>query len=236
MSGLSGVAFSKQPSKPNLNNCIICGHANSSKQKLSNSAGARCKIVEASKKLKDGLLDLLNEVEIQQIQFHPTTCYGAYTLKASRFKVSVPAPENDVEIDEGNANIAPRRPLTRLLIASPPSQARSSPLSKPCIICNHVSKDRIREKYLICEINRAKALIAAANFYKDDVFTRCSIYQKPGDVHAADIYAHKKCIRTYLSNFAKSTQQIMDSIEPDDDINVQDALISINIQEAFKML
>ena len=61
--------------------------------KNSNSAGARCKIIEASKKLKDGLLDLLNEVEIQQIQFHPTTCYGAYTLKASRFKESVPAPE-----------------------------------------------------------------------------------------------------------------------------------------------
>ena len=75
-----------------------------------------------AQKLKDGLLDALDEVEIQQIKFHPTSCDGTYTLGGIQFKEPVPVPENDVETVEVITDIMPGRPLMISLISLPPPQ------------------------------------------------------------------------------------------------------------------
>ena len=46
MSDLPDVSLAQAVGKPNLDKCIICG--TSRREKLSNSAGSRCKIIEAS--------------------------------------------------------------------------------------------------------------------------------------------------------------------------------------------
>ena len=86
MSDLSSVTLVKYSNKPDLKKCIICGKVGTAKEKLSNAPGSRCDIVKASQHFKGGLLELLDEVEIQSIRFHPTTCYGKYMLRVSRFK------------------------------------------------------------------------------------------------------------------------------------------------------
>lgn len=40
-------------------------------------------------------------------------------------------------------------------------------------------------------MNRAKNFIKAYNFNKGKVYNKCILYKTPGDVFAADIYAHK---------------------------------------------
>ena len=40
-------------------------------------------------------------------------------------------------------------------------------------------------------MNRAKNFIKAYNFNKGKAYNKCILYKTPGDVFAADIYAHK---------------------------------------------
>ena len=112
MSDLPGVSLVQSVRKPNFDKCIICGKGKSKKENLSNSAGSRCKIIEASTKLNDGLLSSLDEVDIQKIKFHPTSCYGGYILKSKRFKEKEPSPENPETDDEHNEHVQ-QLPLTR---------------------------------------------------------------------------------------------------------------------------
>ena len=69
---LPSVSLVHEPVRPDLSKCIICKKTKGSSEKdiLSNSAGSRSKIILASQKLNDGLLDSLDEVEVQRIVFH----------------------------------------------------------------------------------------------------------------------------------------------------------------------
>ena len=91
----------QQPSKPNLTKCIICKKISGSNRQdiLTNAAGSRSNVILASKKLNDGLLDSLDEVEVQKIRFHAKSCYSRYALKASRLK----EPAQSTQSDEGGA-------------------------------------------------------------------------------------------------------------------------------------
>ena len=151
-----------EPSRPDLTKCIICKKQTGSNKHdiLTNAVGSRSKLILASKKLNDGLLDSLDEVEVQTIRFHAKSCYSTYILKTPRLK-----------------------------------EPASNPLSKLCIICNNVTRNKVREKYRICERSRAKCFLAAVRFNQDDVCTRCVFYHKIDDVFSADLYAHKLCMR-----------------------------------------
>ena len=225
ISSLPAVPLLHQPARPDLSKCIICKKKNgtNSMDILSNSAGSRSKIILSSQTLNDGLLDALNEVEVQQILFHSKSCYSRYTLKASRVKEPDSSP-NVVPTEPISPNTTTR---SSARLSSPPPTASTSvseksidPLSERCTICNFVRKKHVREKYRICEKNRARCFYAAINFNHDDVFTRCALIEKYEDIFAADMYVHKSCIRSYLRQFERDTQSIlnsMDSIDEDEE-------------------
>ena len=75
---LPSVSLKTNVQKPDLSKCIICQKKTGTNKKdnLSNAAGSRSKIILSSKKLKDGLLDLLDETEVQKILFHSKSCYS----------------------------------------------------------------------------------------------------------------------------------------------------------------
>ena len=60
-----------------------------------------------------------------------------------------------------------------------------------CVICWQSKYKNDTKKYRLCEMNRAKNFIKAYNFNKGKVYNKCILYKTPGDVFAADIYAHK---------------------------------------------
>ena len=158
------------------------------------------KIIEVSKKMKDGLLDSLDEIEVQTIKFHPRSCYSTYILKASRFEESVDTVEtNDPglcgyskqdlgEKRSSNRISSPPHSTSTTLLPSPPA---IDPLLQRFIICNVISKNKIREKFRIYERCRAKTFLAAMKFNEDQIHQKCILCEKPGDIFAADLYVHK---------------------------------------------
>ena len=60
-----------------------------------------------------------------------------------------------------------------------------------CVICWQSNYKNGTKKYRLCEMNRAKNFIKTYNFNKGKVYNKCILYKTPGDVFAADIYAHK---------------------------------------------
>ena len=73
------------------------------------------------------------------------------------------------------------------------------------------------EKYRICERTRAKCFLAAVRFNQDDVYKRCVLYEKPGDVYAADLYSHKDCMRKYLLKFNRDARSVLNSMDSVDE-------------------
>ena len=78
------TVLTKKP-KRDLNKCIFCQQKKKGGEiKLTSTADGIRRIIEGSEKLKDGLLDNLNEEERQCIKYHVKNCHSQYVLKANR--------------------------------------------------------------------------------------------------------------------------------------------------------
>ena len=49
-------------------------------------------------------------------------------------------------------------------------------------------------------MNQAKNIVKAYHFNKDKAYNKCVLYKTLGDVFAADIYAHKNCMKKFFKN------------------------------------
>ena len=154
-----------------LRRCIICKNVKDIKgsTKLTSTEDGRLVILKTSKKLKDGLVGDLDPDQLRNIKYHVKTCYSTYRKKGERFK-EFGSQSLNVEAVE-TCNISP--------VTSPPSRPKRSkiiqspdPKDKACIICNHVKRQGNSVRYRIGSVNVANNLIKAANFNKDDVYTR----------------------------------------------------------------
>ena len=80
---------------------------------------------------------------------------------------------------------------------------------KPCIICNKIKRKGDVKIHRICEMKRAKQLILAMRFFKDEVYDRCVLLETAGDIFAADIKYHSNCLSNYLLNFKREVELIV---------------------------
>ena len=65
------------------------------------------------------------------------------------------------------------------------------------------------KRYRICEIKRAKRLISAMRFFKDEVYDRCVLLETAGDIFAADIKYHSNCLSNHLLKFKREVELIV---------------------------
>ena len=61
----------------------------------------------------------------------------------------------------------------------------------------------------ICEARRARLFLSTIKYNKDDVYTRCSLLQNIGDVFAAVVMYHRKCLSNYLRRFEREIEEIL---------------------------
>ena len=78
-----------------------------------------------------------------------------------------------------------------------------------CIICSKSKCKSDTKFYTISEHHRAKILLLATRFFKDDVQTRCIFLKIPGDVFVADVMYHKNCLSGYVLKFRQGVELIM---------------------------
>ena len=70
---------------------------------------------------------------------------------------------------------------------------------------------KIREKYRICERERAEIFLAATRHNCDEVFDRTSDVNTVEGVFAADIYCHKQCSLKYIVDYKRSLEEPSES-------------------------
>ena len=70
-----------------------------------------------------------------------------------------------------------------------------------CIICDNKSHKGDYTKYRISESDRAKAFLAATNYFQDAVYMRTCDLQDENSVFGADLYYHSIFMKKYLKRF-----------------------------------
>ena len=89
-------------------------------------------------------------------------------------------------------------------------------------------------------MNHTKNFIKAYNFNKDKVHNNCILRKTPGDVFAADIYAHKiclkKCIEKYVDNVEKLLQTFNAACQNQVNEKLSESGIFISILLIFAMI
>ena len=104
-----------------------------------------------------------------------------------------------------------------------------------CVVCNQVKCKGDKNLFGIETDKRAKKLLAACKFFKD-VFTRCSLMGKPGDVFAADVLYHRNCLNSYILKFKRELETLIAVMEDDDTVNessmviIDDALGNLKLE------
>ena len=191
--------------KIDLKKCIICQNVKDNKgnTKLTSTENGRNKLFKWSESISDNKFDDVEDKE--NIHYHANTCYQRYIRSAEREKrrqeeteignVNVDMDDN---VNEEDASCNPR-----------PKRRKSEDKTLSCVICNQAKSKGDKILYRIGGDKRAKELLAASRYFKDDVFTRCSLLNKPGDVFAADVLYHKNCLSSYTLKFKRELQVLI---------------------------
>ena len=149
----------------------------------------------------------------EEIKYHLRPCYSNYKKQADRSKKKRGL-ENDENVPQdvpSTSGQTETRSSKRLKMdptgATPKVKDKES---KPCIICNNLkTKDSERTRYRICEADRARSFLSAIKYYKDEVYTRCSLLENIKDVFAEDIMYHKNCMGNYLQKFEREIEKLL---------------------------
>ena len=144
--------------------------------------------------------------ELDQIKYHVNTCYSRYVRQKKRTEdkdVDEGEPEDPTKDERVSSRNKQSTSETRgskrwkLDLSNTASTSASAVKESPCIVCNQMKSKGIVKRFRIGEARRARLFLSAIKSNKNDVYTRCSLIQNIGDVYAADIMYHKKCLSNY---------------------------------------
>ena len=196
------------PSTRNLSLCLICQHVKDSNgsSSLSSTEAGRQVIIDTSRKLNDDLLHGIESEDLKRIQYHCKGCYGPYRLKGQRYKPEPTKRKSESEDISKDSFLV--SPSTNRQKRSKPSKSPDVK-EKPCVICDHVKCHGVSERSRVETYDVAERLLKAVTFNKDPVYTRLVLLKDIGDVFAADVMYHKKCMNKYLKQFQRDVDRLM---------------------------
>ena len=216
--------------KRDIAKCIIC-QKDQPKVKLSSSRDGCRTIRECIDKLGDNFLYGLTDAEKDKIKYHSRSCYSSYKLKAERTPRNSLLENNDDIANDSETllnTLVPSVRTTRpqnfsLITGTLLNQSFPCVTEKPCVICEHFKYKNDTKRYRVCETNRAKNFIKVYNFHKDKVYDKCILYKTPGDIFAADIFAHKNCMKKYIKRYLDNVEELLKTF---DDVEKEEAKAS----------
>jgi len=90
---------------------------------------------------------------------------------------------------------------------------------KHCVVCSQMKCKGDKVLYRIETELRAKELLAACKFFKDDVHTNCLLMENAGDVFAGDVLYHRNCLNYYILKFKRELKALVAVIEDGENKN-----------------
>lgn len=190
--------------------CILCQKV--TKQPPTSSEHGRNRILESAKIRDDEVYQRLNEGKAAYFVYHVSNeCYKRYTLKKTLDKISEGKSRQDRDANNvagssetqdasswrsTRAKAKPRRPPGMLIDC----------YRKECVVCGQIKYKGDFEKFRICEGDRAWKFLQATVYFQDEVYTRTCDLQDVQSVFGADLFCHKKCIRSYLVKYERASQ------------------------------
>ena len=179
--------------------CIICQKKKPSESLHGGTVG-RKRVREVAEQTDDDVHKRLKILESDyEFKYHNSyACYKNYTdARKNPASVSTDTYTMDTDIQIESPSVTPLKPATRSSVT--PRPGPSTGVDSRCIECVICGNDRVwvksqkkhvRDKYRICDEERAKKFLEAVNQQKDEVFVRCADLKTPSDVYAADLYCH----------------------------------------------
>ena len=191
----------------------------------------RSKVLETAKILGDQTITSLSPVDFSTARYHSKDCYGPYILKGKRKRES-----QDTVVENTNEEELLAGPST----SRSSKRRKTSSLRKKeklCVVCG--SRTLFKSKhdlscdlFRICTVGRARKLINAAALFQDVVFDRISVHQDESAIFAADILAHKDCIKKYIKRYDDHIEKILYNLELEANV----ASDSDDIVQAFEQV
>ena len=223
----SGLLQLISEKKLDLQKCIICQKVKDNKgnNKLTSTIKGRENIICSSRILNDRLTNDLTSDELLEIKYHVNTCYTRYIRMKERAENRAPEivseeTQYDNEIEDCEVRAKRRKTV------------ENKEQKNLCIICDQVKCKGDKKLMRICETKRAKLFIRAVKFNKDNVYSRCSIYETPGDIFAADIIYHRNCMSQYILTFQRDIEDVMNY----SDIDINSNMTQLVFEEMLSTL
>ena len=198
--------------KLDLKKCAVCQNAKDKRgdKKLTSTEKGRENLFRCSEILNDDKFKEIGDAEKSLVKYHINTCYARYVRSAERLeqrKEEVSGANEPEEIEENNSkeNEDPS--------CMPRAKRRRSTEVKHCVVCNQMKCKGDKVLYRIETELRAKELLAACKFFKDDVYTNCLLMKNAGDVFAADVLYHRNCLNYYILKFKRELKALVAVIE-----------------------
>ena len=197
-----------------LNKCILCQKIKDNKgdRRLTSTEKGRQLIISTSTDiLKDDLISDVKGEELCLLKYHVNTCYSRYIRQRDRTESKAlekncenagPSEASNQEEFKADCRETKRRRIST-------EQPGNKVSEKPCIICNQVKHQGENKKYRICEVKCAKQFLSAERFFNDDVHRQTILLETHGDVFAADVFYHKKCLNRYMVTFEREMTSVI---------------------------
>ena len=185
-----------------IDKCIICQKPNN----LKTSENGRKRMRDAAAIRQDSTakrLRLINE-ETTFYYHLENKCYKTYTHSKDLKRLAEVKPKDksvaSTSTEENTAYVRESRSQSCCRAEANPKSLWDV-RNMTCIICDKQSYHNERMKYRIAESDKAKSFLKAANFFKDDVFTRICDLQDEFAVFGADLYYHRQCMSSYSYSY-----------------------------------
>ena len=160
-------------------------------KKLTSTEKGRENLFRCSEILNNDKFKEIGDAEKSLVKYHINICYARYVRSAERLeqrKEDVSGANEPKEIEENNSK-GNENPS-----CMPRAKRNRSTEVKHCVVCNQMKCKGDKDLYRIETELRAKELLAACKFFKDDVYTNCLLMENAGDVFAVDVLYQRICL------------------------------------------
>ena len=192
-------------------------------KRLTSTESGRNKLFQCSDIINDSLFKgVVSEEDQTSFKYHVNTCYQRYVRNAER---TIDGKKNLEGENETDSKVIETTETSYRNSKRRKSDVTTNLTKQLCIVCDQPKSKGDSNLFRISSFKRAKQLLLASKFFKDNVYTRCVLFESPGDIFPSDVMYHNNCISAYILKF-KRELELMSNENDDEFSSKSDILIN----------